>query len=119
MYAQFLHRLHSLDLIEFTLEAPTETVGLFFFAKKKQGKLRLSMGCRRSNAWFHEPEKVSLATGDALGRLRRFLKGVSCTWPAQTSPMLFTPWSCQLAEDNTLGLRFAVYLCKAIDADKQ
>jgi len=68
MYAHFLHRLHSLNLIEFTTEAPTETVGLFF-VKKKQGKLRLIMDCRRSNAWFCEPEKVSLATGDALGRL--------------------------------------------------
>ena len=35
MYAQFLHRLHSLNLIEFTLEAPTETVGLFFFCEEE------------------------------------------------------------------------------------
>ena len=27
------------------------------------------MDCWRSNAWLHEPEKVSLATGGALGRL--------------------------------------------------
>ena len=67
-YAQFLQRLFSLNLIEFSEQPTTETVGLFF-VKKKQGKLRLIMDCRRSNAWFTEPAKVCLATGDAMSRL--------------------------------------------------
>ena len=41
-----------------------------FFVGKPGGKQRLVVDCRRSNHHFTEPARVSLATGDAIGRLQ-------------------------------------------------
>ena len=40
-----------------------------FFVKKKDGRLRMVVDCRRSNCYFRDPHDVSLASGDALGRI--------------------------------------------------
>ena len=49
-------------------QPPTAKVELFF-VKKKSGQLRMVVDCRHSNCWFAPPFEVSLATGDALGRV--------------------------------------------------
>ena len=67
-YRSFIQTLHRLNLVSFQREAPVERVGIFF-VKKKGGKLRLILDCRRANCWFEEPEGIHLATGDSIGRL--------------------------------------------------
>lgn len=67
-FAAFVSKLVSLNLVEVSLQPAVEQVGLFF-VKKKVGKLRLIMDCRRSNCHFEEPEPVQLATGEAMSRM--------------------------------------------------
>ena len=67
-FATFVKRLVNLGLVDLSLERGVEEVELFC-VKKKQNKLRLIVDCRRSNAWFREPENVKLTSGDSLGRL--------------------------------------------------
>eukprot|EP00438_Fugacium_kawagutii_P018856 Skav230896 [mRNA] locus=scaffold2765:199618:204679:- [translate_table: standard] len=67
-YVKFLNQLRELNLIDFSIEEATETVGIFF-VKKKQGRLRLILDCRRSNHWFKEPKHVALTTGESLRRV--------------------------------------------------
>ena len=45
-----------------------ETVGLFF-VKKKGGKLRMILDCRRSNCHFTTPKDIKLATGESMSRM--------------------------------------------------
>ena len=68
-YAAFVQRLVRLNLVELSLEAPEESVGLFF-VKKKNGQIRLIMDCRRSNCFFCEPDTTHLATGEAMSRMQ-------------------------------------------------
>ena len=67
-YAPFVKRLFDLQLVSMSLTEPVEQVGIFF-VRKKGGKLRLILDCRRSNCHFEEPEPVRLTTGEALSRL--------------------------------------------------
>ena len=67
-FATFVKKLVNLGLVDLSLEKGREEVELFC-VKKKQNKLRLIVDCRRSNAWFKEPENVKLTSGDSLGRL--------------------------------------------------
>eukprot|EP00438_Fugacium_kawagutii_P003578 Skav221586 [mRNA] locus=scaffold1698:62375:64775:+ [translate_table: standard] len=68
-YAGFLRKLLDLNLVEACLEPAKELVG-WFFVKKKNQKIRLIMDGRRSNCHFADPEKVSLATGEAMSRMQ-------------------------------------------------
>ena len=67
-YSSFIRRLVNLNLVEYSLEPPKESVGLFF-VKKKSGQIRLIMDCRRSNCFFSEPDTTHLATGEAMSRM--------------------------------------------------
>ena len=67
-YAQFVHRLHKSNLVEFRTEA-RECVGVFF-VWKKSGKQRMIIDARLSNLWFRSPEKVHLATGSSFSRIQ-------------------------------------------------
>ena len=68
-YVGFVKKLVSLNLVELSTQPATETVGLFF-VKKKGGKLRLIVDCRRSNCHFSEPLPIKLATGEAMSRIQ-------------------------------------------------
>lgn len=67
-YHGFLKRLHASSLVDYSVRPGREQIGLFFVTKKN-GKLRLIVDARRSNAHFGEPSYVSLSTGDSLGSL--------------------------------------------------
>ena len=68
VFASFVKRLHNLGMVSMHAEPPTERVGIFF-VKKKGGKLRMILDCRRSNCHFADPDPVVLATGDAMSRI--------------------------------------------------
>lgn len=67
-YVGFVKKLVGLNLVELSCQPATETVGLFF-VKKKGGKHRLIVDCRRSNCHFSEPLPIKLATGEAMSRI--------------------------------------------------
>ena len=70
-YAQLLRRLEESGMIEWQLTGEPNC-GLFTVWKKASGgvrKQRLIVDCRRVNAMFGPPDKVSLATGQALGSI--------------------------------------------------
>ena len=67
-YVAFLRRLIACNMIELTAKAGREQVGVFGVAKKN-GKVRMVIDCRRSNAWFVAPPHVQLATGSSLSQL--------------------------------------------------
>ncbi|CAK0871112.1 unnamed protein product, partial [Prorocentrum cordatum] len=66
-YAGLVRRLHTAGMVAFSA-APRERCGLFF-VRKKSGKQRMVIDCRRANCWFKRPSTVALATGSALGEL--------------------------------------------------
>ncbi|CAK0911498.1 unnamed protein product [Prorocentrum cordatum] len=66
-YAGLVRRLRTAGMVTFSA-APREKCGLFF-ARKKSGKQRMVIDCRRANCWFRRPSTVALATGSALGEL--------------------------------------------------
>lgn len=68
VYREFVCRLASADVVEFSLEAPRERVEMFFVGKK-DGRLRMVADCRRSNCWFSSPDSVKLCTAEALSRI--------------------------------------------------
>jgi hypothetical protein len=70
-FAPFVKKLHKAGLLDFVsaAEEMCEEVEPFFVKKKGGKKLRLVLDCRRPNCWFRLPDSVSLATGDALGRI--------------------------------------------------
>ena len=67
-YVDFINRLNKLGLLDFSIEAPVEEVGLFF-VKKKANKQRMILDCRRSNQWFKPPAHTNLTTGESLRRI--------------------------------------------------
>ena len=75
VYKSFVRRLWDGGLVEFTSEEPTEKVEVFF-VRKKDGRLRMVVDCRRSNEWFAPPDKVNLATAEVLSRID--LGGTDC-----------------------------------------
>ncbi|CAE7557304.1 unnamed protein product [Symbiodinium sp. CCMP2592] len=75
VYRDFVRRLWDGGLVEFTVEEPVEKVEAFF-VRKKDGRLRMVVDCRRSNAWFAPPDKVNLATAEVLSRID--LGGTDC-----------------------------------------
>eukprot|EP00959_Pyramimonas_sp_CCMP1952_P284425 5945711-Pyramimonas_sp.AAC.1 len=66
-YTGLVRRLHAAGMVTFSA-APRERCGLFF-VRKKSGKQRMVIDCRRANCWFKRPSTVALATGSALGEL--------------------------------------------------
>ncbi|CAK0903327.1 unnamed protein product [Prorocentrum cordatum] len=66
-YAGLVRRLQAAGMVTFSA-APRERCGLFF-VRKKSGKQRMVIDCRRANCWFKRPSTVALATGSALGEL--------------------------------------------------
>lgn len=88
-YAGFLRRLLDLNLVEASLQPPREKVGLFF-VKKKNNMIRLIMDCRRSNCYFTEPDKVQLATGEAMGRMQVPAGKTICTAGADLQNAFYT-----------------------------
>ncbi|CAK0857017.1 unnamed protein product [Prorocentrum cordatum] len=66
-YAGLVRRLHTAGMVTFSA-APRERCGLFF-VRKKSGKQRMVIDCRRANCWFRRPSTVAVATGSALGEL--------------------------------------------------
>ena len=68
VYREFVSRLASADVVEFSLEAPRERIEMFFVGKK-DGRLRMVADCRRSNCWFSSPDRVKLCTAEALSRI--------------------------------------------------
>ncbi|CAK0822825.1 unnamed protein product, partial [Prorocentrum cordatum] len=66
-YAGLVRRLHAAGMVTFSA-APRERRGLFF-VRKKSGKQRMVIDCRRANCWFRRPSTVALATGSALEEL--------------------------------------------------
>ena len=76
-YGKFLRHLAARNLIDFVLPGQRlSTVGPFF-VKKKGGKMRLVIDCRRSNACFGRPDSVSLCSGDNLPRALGLTRGRS------------------------------------------
>ena len=69
IYADFARRLLDLNLVDVSLQAPKEHVGLFF-VKKKNNRIRIIMDSRRSNCHFEDPEHVHLAAGEAMSRMQ-------------------------------------------------
>ena len=69
VFRDFVARLHSLGLVDYSLDASVESVEMFF-VKKKQDRLRLILDCRRSNAWFADPAPVKLTTGESLSKVQ-------------------------------------------------
>ena len=67
-WTKFLRRLHACGVVEYSLEAPCETAGVFF-VKKKNGDLRMVIDCRRSNCYIEPPYGVSLCSGTALSQI--------------------------------------------------
>ncbi|CAE7559495.1 unnamed protein product, partial [Symbiodinium sp. CCMP2456] len=65
---EFVRRLVRSGLVELTETAPLEKIEMFF-ARKKDGRLRMVIDCRRSNEWFVVPDKVHLATAEVLSRI--------------------------------------------------
>ncbi|CAE7219960.1 gag-pro-pol [Symbiodinium sp. CCMP2592] len=55
-------------MVEITDMEPQEKVEVFF-VRKKDGRLRMVVDCRRSNEWFAAPDKVNLATAEVLSRI--------------------------------------------------
>eukprot|EP00959_Pyramimonas_sp_CCMP1952_P464286 9486324-Pyramimonas_sp.AAC.1 len=49
-------------------DTPRERCGLFF-VRKKSGKQRMVVDCRRANCLFRRPASVALAAGSSLGEL--------------------------------------------------
>eukprot|EP00959_Pyramimonas_sp_CCMP1952_P327914 6865097-Pyramimonas_sp.AAC.1 len=68
-YALFLKDLHDASLISWTPQ-PREICAPFFVAKKN-GDLRLVMGCRVSNLHCRPPPHLDMGTGGAWSRLER------------------------------------------------
>ena len=68
VYAQFLKRMASSNLVDFSLSPPREEVAIFFVTKKNN-KLRMIIDARRSNSHFKPPSGVSLCTGESLGSI--------------------------------------------------
>ncbi|CAE7463997.1 unnamed protein product [Symbiodinium sp. CCMP2592] len=68
VYRDFVRRLWDGGLVEFTVEEPVEKVEAFF-VRKKDGRLRMVVDCRRSNAWFAPPDNLNLATAEVLSRI--------------------------------------------------
>ncbi|CAK0836023.1 unnamed protein product [Prorocentrum cordatum] len=66
-YGHFLGELYDLGAIE-VCESPQEVCGLFF-VPRKDGRLRLIWGTRRSNAHFEVPPFTALPSGEALAAL--------------------------------------------------
>ncbi|CAK0868103.1 unnamed protein product, partial [Prorocentrum cordatum] len=66
-YGRFLGELYDLGAIE-VCESPQEVYGLFF-VPRKDGRLRLIWGTRRSNAHFEVPPFTALPSGEALAAL--------------------------------------------------
>ena len=67
-YARYLRRLHGSGMVEWRLEAPKGTCGVFF-VKKNTGALRSVIDARRSNCWFSPPSDVRLASGSSLAEI--------------------------------------------------
>ncbi|CAK0870850.1 unnamed protein product [Prorocentrum cordatum] len=68
-YAEFLSRLSSTSMIDFTDDQEEGVeVGLFAVGKKN-GRQRLIIDARASNSHFSEPDGVALATGAALSSI--------------------------------------------------
>lgn len=67
-YFSFLKRLQDSGIIDFSLQPARENISIFFVTKKN-GRLRMIVDARRSNAHFTEPDHVDLCTGDGLGML--------------------------------------------------
>ncbi|CAK0906231.1 unnamed protein product, partial [Prorocentrum cordatum] len=67
VYARLVKRLADAGMVTYT-DTPRERCGLFF-ARKKTGKQRMVVDCRRANCWFQRPASVALATGSSLGEL--------------------------------------------------
>eukprot|EP00438_Fugacium_kawagutii_P031465 Skav222634 [mRNA] locus=scaffold10:187684:190948:+ [translate_table: standard] len=88
-YAGFLKRLLDLNLVEASLQPPKELVGLFF-VRKKNNMIRLIMDCRRSNCHFAEPDKVQLATGEAMSRMHLPAGGTIHTASADLQNAFYT-----------------------------
>ncbi len=68
IYKGFVRRLLDADLVELTTEPNKEIIEMFFVGKK-DGRLRMVADCRRSNMWFAEPDRVTLATAESLSRI--------------------------------------------------
>ena len=68
IYGNFLQRLRSASLVEYSLQQADETIAIFFVTKKA-GRQRMILDCRRANCHFKDPAYVSLCTGDTLSRL--------------------------------------------------
>ena len=64
----FVARLFEAALVDFVVSPPREEVGAFFVGRK-DGRLRMVVDCRRSNAHFSTPDTVALCTAEALSRI--------------------------------------------------
>ena len=67
-YVSFVRRLVASGMVELVITQPKEMIG-FFGVKKKGGKVRLVIDCRRANSWFSKPRHVQLATGSAFSQM--------------------------------------------------
>ncbi|CAK0804389.1 unnamed protein product, partial [Prorocentrum cordatum] len=67
VYSRLVKRLADAGMVTYT-DTPRERCG-FFFVRKKSGKQRMVVDCRRANCWFRRPASVALATGSSLGEL--------------------------------------------------
>ena len=67
LYAQFVARCVKMGMVSFTLE-PLCVQGVFF-VKRKDGRQRFILDCRRANRFFIPPPSTSLITGEGLGGL--------------------------------------------------
>ncbi|CAK0883778.1 unnamed protein product, partial [Prorocentrum cordatum] len=67
VYARLVKRLADAGMVTYT-DTPRERCGLFF-VRKKSGKQRMVVDCRRANCWFQRSASVALATGSSLGEL--------------------------------------------------
>ena len=68
VYSGFIKRLHEADLVDFSVRPGAEKIEAVF-VKKKDNRIRMVIDCRRSNAWFAQPDKVHLCTAEALSRI--------------------------------------------------
>ncbi|CAK0878156.1 unnamed protein product [Prorocentrum cordatum] len=63
----FARDLHARNLVDFSLDDGVRVDA--FFVKKKGGRLRMVIDCRRSNVVFADPAPVVLPTGDSFAAL--------------------------------------------------
>ena len=68
-WARFLAALEAAGVVEYAAPTPHDEVVGIFFVKKKDGRLRMVLDCRRSNACFLPSDAVELATGASFAQM--------------------------------------------------